>query len=86
MQGRMIGKMVQWLTVFFYNDDGLLAFTMPDRIHVDMDVPMGLFDRVGLDTNILKTVGVVCQPLYIVDRNLEEVYTWWMTVVGPSFW
>ena len=62
MQGRMIGKMVQWLTVFFYNDDGILAFTIPDRIQVEMDVPMGLFDRVGLDTNIKKRLGWCVSP------------------------
>ena len=47
---------------------------------------MGLFDRVGLQTNIDKTVGMVCQICYIIVSKSETAYTRRMTGTVPSFW
>ena len=56
------GRAIQWLAVFFYADDGLLASTRLHRIQGALDVLIGMFCRVVLQTNINKTVGIVCQP------------------------
>ena len=45
----------------------------------------GLFDRVGLHTNINKMVEMVCQPYKIVGRHSVVAYTRQMTGVGPYF-
>ena len=48
--------------VLFYSDDGMVASTDPGWIQSAFNNLMGLFDRVGLQTNVRKTVGVVCRP------------------------
>ena len=53
------GPAVQWMATFFYANDGLLVFPRPARIQAALDVMTGLFDRVGLQTNVDKTVGIV---------------------------
>ena len=78
-------RSVQWLAAFFYADDRLLILTIPSRLQAALDVLMGLFDRVGLHTNVDKMVGMVCQTCYIVSGHLEASYTWQMTDVGSSF-
>ena len=79
------GQVVQWMAVFFYTDKGLLAFPRPSRIQADLAVLKGLFESVGLHTNMKRTVGMVCQPCRIVGGHSEVEYMWRMKVVGPSF-
>ena len=50
-----------------------------------MEVLTGLFDRVGLQTNIEKMVVRMCQPCYIVGGHSEASYMCKMTDVVPSF-
>ena len=38
--------------VFFYANDGLIALARPARILAALAVLIGLFDRVGLQTNM----------------------------------
>ena len=45
----------------------------------------GIFDRVGLHTNINKMVEMVCQPCIMVGRHPVVVYTRRMTGVGTYF-
>ena len=47
---------------FFYTDNGMVASTGPGWIKTAFDTLMGIFNRVGMHTNVRKTVGVVCQP------------------------
>ena len=70
------GRAVQNLATLFYADGGLLASPRPVRIQETMDVLTGLFDRVGMRTNVDKTVGMVCQPCHTSGRQFEVVYTW----------
>ena len=70
---------------FFYADGGLLAFPRPARIQAVLDVLEEMLDMVDIHTNIDKTVGMVSQPYYIVDRQSETAYTRWMMVVGAYF-
>ena len=79
------GRAFQWLTAFFYADDSLLALPRLARLQAPLDVLTGFFDRVGLHTNVNKTVGTVCRTCYIVDGHSEAAYTRRMTGVVPSF-
>ena len=80
------GRAVQCPAAFFYKNDGLVALPRPSRIQAALYFLRGLFDRVGLHTNVNKIIGMVCQPCYIVSRHLESSYTRRMTGMGSSFW
>ena len=45
----------------------------------------GLFDRVGLRTNVQKTVGMVCRPCQAAGVRSNKSYTWRMIGEGRSF-
>ena len=49
------------------------------------DMLMGLFDRVGLQKNVCKTVGMFCQPYWAAGVQADEAYTWGVTGEGQSF-
>ena len=54
-----------WLKVkeeFFYADDRMVAPTNPGWLQTALDTLTGLFDWVGLQENVIKTAGMVCQP------------------------
>ena len=51
-------------TDFYYVNDKLVAPTYPGWIQSEFDMPMGLFDRVGLCTNVCKNVRIVCTPYW----------------------
>ena len=40
------------------------------------------FDRLGLKTNVLKTLGIVCHPHQAVKVQVDKEYNWQMTGVG----
>ena len=46
---------------------------------------MGLFDRVGLNTNINKTVSMTCRPCTAAGNRSEEAYGRLMTREGLAF-
>ena len=79
------GRSVQWLSDFFYADNGLLESTKPAWIQAELDV-LKYFYRLVLKNNVYNSVGVVCHTHYIVSRHSEATYTWRMTNMGPSFW
>ena len=45
----------------FYVDDGMVASSDPRWLQGDFSTLFGMFDRVGLRTNVEKTVGMVCR-------------------------
>ena len=47
------------LVDYFYANDGLVPSTQPERLQRAFDVLTGLFDQVELQTNTVKTVGMV---------------------------
>ena len=51
-----------------------------------IDVLTGLFDWVGLETNTVKTVGMVCQLCHMPGGILEEAYERRTKGKGPKFW
>ena len=79
------GQAVQWLATFFYANDGLITSPRPAHIQEALGVLTGLFDRVGLNKNVNKTIEMVCQPCHFVVRHSEVAYMRRMTGVVPSF-
>ena len=49
------------------------------------DMLTGIFDRVGLRTNVRKTVGMVWRPCRAAGVRADEAYTRRMTGEGRSF-
>ena len=56
------GLAVQWLAAFIYTDDGLLALPRPARLQAALDFLTVLLDRVGLQNNSKKRLGLCVIP------------------------
>ena len=69
----------------FYADGGMVASTDLGWLQTVFDILTGLFARVGLKTNVYKTVGVVCHPCRVVRVRSDESYTLVMTGVGKIY-
>ena len=63
----------------------LVASTEPGWIQSAFDMPIGIFDRVGLRENVRKTVVVVCKPYWASGVQVDKAYTGLMTGEGQSF-
>ena len=70
---------------FFYADDGVVAPTDPGWLQSAFDFLTGLFDRVGLQTNVRKTVGMVCRPCWESRVRAVKSYARSMTGEGRIF-
>ena len=57
---------------FFYADDRIVTSTDPGWIQLNFDSLTGLFDQVGLYTNIRKTVGMVCRPCQAAGLRADK--------------
>lgn len=62
----------------FFTDNGLIASTDPDWLQGAFETLIGLFNRMGLRTNVGKTVRMICLPCHVVGNNSEVAYEWWM--------
>ena len=69
-----IEGVVKLFTALFYADDGYIASTDDELLQRSMDILTGLFDRVGLRTNVGKTKVMTCIDSKIRVRDKEEVY------------
>ena len=69
----------------FYADDGMLASSDPQWLQWAFTQLVGLFDRVGLNMNTGKTVGMTCRPCTAAGNRSEEAYGRLMTGEGPTF-
>ena len=70
---------------FFYADYGVVASTDPGWLQSEFDLLAGMFDWVGLQTNVCKTVGIVCRPCRVAGVRADKSYNRRMTVEGISF-
>ena len=70
---------------FLYIDDSMVAFTDLGWLHTAFDILKGLFDQVGVKTNVRKTVGMVCHPYQADGVWAYKAYTWRITVVGRNY-
>ena len=58
----------------FYADDGMVASSDPHWLQGSFNTLVGLFDWVGMRTNVRNTFDMVCCPCQAVGNQLEEVY------------
>ena len=59
-----LGLMIIYMLSYFCANDSLVESTQQERVHRFFGVLSGLFNRLFLWTNTVKTVGMVCQPFH----------------------
>ena len=69
----------------FYANDCMVASLEPGWLQGAFNTLLGLFDRVGLRTNVGKTVGMVCHPCQVAGNLTTEAYGRSITGVGPTY-
>ena len=69
----------------FYADNGMVAFSEPCWLQDVFSTLVGIFNRVGLRTNVGKTVGMVYRPCHAAGTQLEAAYGQQMTGEGTSY-
>ena len=74
------GKEGRHQSYLFYADDDMVMSSNPIWLQGAFNTLVRLFDRVGLKTNVGKTVGMVCCPLQAAGTQLEAEYGRRMTV------
>ena len=58
----------------FYTDEGMVASSDPRWLQWDFDTLVSLFERVGLRTNVKKTVSMVFRPCQAVGTQSAAAY------------
>jgi hypothetical protein len=79
-----IGNQVAEMLVVFYVNNGLIASRDPVWLQESFDILIGLFERIGLFTNALKTKVVVCTPGRIRKAYTEEQYAEYKSLTGSA--
>ena len=79
------GKEGRHQNAIFYTYNGMVASSDPQWIHGAFITLVGLFDRVGLRTNVGKTVGMVCRPCQAAGTQLEAAYGRLMAGEGLTY-
>ena len=70
----------------FYADDGMVGASDPEWLQVPFRELVAIFDRVGLQTNVDKTVSMACHPCWAGSGNRNaEGYRRRITREGNSF-
>ena len=69
----------------FYADDGMVSSSNPRWLQWAFNTLVGLFDRVGLHTNVGKTVSMICRPCPTAGNQLEVAYGQKMTGEGLTY-
>ena len=69
----------------FYTDNGMVASSEPCWIQGAFDTLVGLFDRVGLRTNVGETVDMICRPFQVAVNQSEAAYRRRITGKGISY-
>ena len=59
-----MGELIQTLTAIFYAEDGLVASPESDHFQGAFDVLTGLFDQVGLHTNVGNMASTAFRKCY----------------------
>ena len=79
------GKEGRHQASLFYVDDGMVASSDPRWLQGAFNTLVGLFGRVGLQTNFGKTVGMVYHPCQAVGDISEVAYGRRVTGEGPTY-
>ena len=68
-----------------YADDGMVASSDPQWLQGSFNTLVGLFDRVGLQTNIGNTVGMFCHPCQAAGNLSKAAYGRRVTGEGTTY-
>ena len=63
----------------------MVASSDPHWLQWAFNALVGLFKCVGLQTNVGKTVSMVCRPCQAEGNQSEAAYGWKMTGEGPTY-
>ena len=80
------GKEVRHQAALFYADEGMVASSDPRWLQRAFNALVGLFERVGLRTNVGKTVSMACTLCSAAGNQSEEAYGQNMTGEEPTYW
>ena len=69
-----LSKMVQHMSDYFYDDDGLIALLQPERLQRSFEVLTYLFNWVGPRKNVQKTEIMNLRPFHASGGLLEAAY------------
>ena len=69
----------------FYADDSMVASSDPHWIQWAFNTLVGLFDRIGLHTNVDKTVSMTCRPFPTAGNQSEVAYERKIMGEGPTY-
>ena len=70
----------------FYADNGMVVLSEPAWLQGAFTALVGLFERVGLQKNVRKTVSMVCHPCQAgVGNRTEDAYGRRITGEGRSY-
>ena len=72
-------------SALLYVDNGMVASSDPRWLQWVFDALFSLFERVGLWTNVGKTVSMVFGPCWAVGTQLVAAYRRKMTREGPTY-
>ena len=70
---------------FILRGNWMVPSTDPRWLQTAFNTLTRLFNRVGLQTNILKNVGMVCQPCRAAGVRADKAYTRQMMAEGRSY-
>ena len=80
-----LGQEGRHQAAFSYADDGMAASLDPVWLQGAFNALVGLFDRVGLQTNARKTVGMVCHSCQAAGNLTTAAYRRRITGQGQSY-
>ena len=78
------GKKGRHQAALFYADDGMVASPDPRCLQWAFNALVNLFEQVGLQTNVGKTVSMVCRPCQAAGNQSDAAYKRKMTGEGPT--
>ena len=80
-----LGQEERHQAALFYADDSMVDSSDPVCLQGAFNSLVGLFDRVGLQTNVGKTVGMVFHPCQATGHLTTEAYGRRITGMGKSY-
>ena len=69
----------------FCADNGMIASSDPRYMLGIFITLVGMFNQVGIKTNVGKKSGIFCHTCQSADTQSEAAYEWWMTGAGLSY-
>ena len=81
----VLGALMQDIVEYFYADGGLVVSTQTEKLQRLFDVLTDLFDQVGLQMIVQKTVSISCWPYHAPVGMLEVAYARWTPGVVPKY-